>query len=97
MPVPSWARPNALILKEIDSAAGVLAATQQKDSQYSAAELAEGNNVKASVKGDDSFVLRNVESILHESPEERENQRRSLFGNASLLPPTNLIYQKIHW
>jgi len=95
VPGPSWARPKALILKEIDSAAGVLSATQQIDSQHSAAELfAEGDNVKADVKGDDSFVLRNVESILLESPEERENQRRSLFGNAKSATTNKLDISK---
>eukprot|EP00984_Skeletonema_dohrnii_P031750 scaffold24671_cov94-Skeletonema_dohrnii-CCMP3373.AAC.3 len=91
---PSWARPKALILKEIDSAAGVLSATQQKDSQHTAAELEGGDNVKAKVNGDDSFVLRNVESILLESPEERENQRRSLFGNAKSATTNKLDISK---
>ena len=84
---PSRTRSKALTVKEIDSttAGVVLSAIRQKEGKDFASKLDEGeNNVKASVKkGDDSFVLKNVESILLESPdEERENQKRSLlFGN----------------
>ncbi len=84
---PSRTRSKALTVKEIDSttAGVVLSAIRQKEGKELASKLDEGeNNVKASVKkGDDSFVLKNVESILLESPdEERENQKRSLlFGN----------------
>ena len=80
--VPVPARSKALTLKETDSAARVLSAIQQKEGQDFASKIEEEGNVNASVKGDDSFVLKNVESILLESPEERENQKRSLFGNS---------------
>lgn len=85
VPGPSWVRPKTLTVKEIDSAASAraLLATHQKEGQDFVSKLEEeGDNVKARVvKGDDSFVLKNVESLLLESPEERENQRQSLFGN----------------
>jgi len=80
VPGPSLAR-QKLIVKEVDTAAGVLSATQQKQSQDFANGLEDRDCDKATVKGDDSFVLKNVESILLESPEERENQRPTLFGN----------------
>ena len=50
--------------------------------------------MKASVKGDDSFVLKNVESILLESPEERENQKRSLFGDSKTATTNKLDISK---
>jgi hypothetical protein len=94
VPGPSWARQKALIVKEIDSVAGVLSATQQKETQDFASELEEGGNVKVNVKGDDSFVLKNVESIMLESPEEREDQRRSLFGDAKTATTNKLDVSK---
>lgn len=94
VPGPSRTRSKALTVKEIDctTAGVVLSAIQQKEGKDFASKLDKGeNNVKATVKkGDDTFVLKNVESILLESPEERENQKR-------LPPTTSLIYQKIHW
>ncbi len=96
VPGPSWVRPKTLTVKKIDSAASarVLLATNQKEGQDLLSELEEGNNVKATVKGDDSFVLKNIESLLIESPEDRENQRRSLFGNTKTATTNKLDISK---
>lgn len=92
--VPGPARSKVLTVKENDSAARVLSAIQQKDGQDFASKLEEGEHVKASVKGDDSFVLKNVESILLESPEERANQKRSLFGDSKTTTTNKLDISK---
>lgn len=97
VPGQSLVRSNTRTVKEIDIAASrVLLATNQKEGQdfVSELEVGVGDNVKASVKGDDSFVLKNVESLLLESPEERENQRRSLFGNTKTATTNKLDISK---
>ena len=92
--VPGPARSKVLTVKEADSTARVLSALHQKEGQDFASKLEEGEHVKASVKGDDSFVLKNVESILLESPEERENQKRSLFGDSKTATTNKLDISK---
>lgn len=91
VPKPTLIRTNVPLVKDIGSVVPMVAlsATQHKGTQDLITELEEGDSVK--VMGDDSFVLKNVESILLESPQARENQRRSLFGSAKITSPINKL------